>query len=270
MPPSFGTMLARLREKRPLIHHITNDVVTHITANATLAAGASPIMAKALEEVEEVARQVDGLVLNIGTLTPAQVEAMKAAGKAAKERGIPIVLDPVGYGFTALRTQATHELLSEVKPTVIRGNQGEIGLLAGGKAAVKGVEGRGDDPQEMDRLTIELAKREQAVVAMTGPEDRISDGERLLVLKRGHPAMATITGSGCMATAVVASWVAAFPEDPLWATAGALAAFSLAGEKAAAHSRGLGSFTAELLDALAALTPEELDSLEAEIHERSL
>ncbi|MDI3270407.1 MAG: hydroxyethylthiazole kinase [Bacillota bacterium] len=263
-------MLVRLRERRPLIHHITNDVVTHITANATLAAGASPIMAKALEEVEEVARQVDGLVLNIGTLTPAQVEAMKAAGKAARGEGIPIVLDPVGYGFTKLRTQATHELLAQVKPSVIRGNQGEIGLLAGGKGAVKGVEGKGEDPREMDRLTVELARREKAVVAMTGPEDRISDGQRLVVLRRGHPAMGAITGSGCMATAVVASWVAAFPDDLLWATVGALAAFSLAGEKAAAHSRGQGSFTAELLDALAALTPEELVPLEAEIHERSL
>ncbi|MGQ9715620.1 MAG: hydroxyethylthiazole kinase, partial [Anaerolineae bacterium] len=140
--------LARLREQRPLIHHITNFVVMNDTANVTLHIGGLPVMAHAREEVAEMVEAAGALVLNPGTLTPAWVESMLVAGRQANARGIPVVLDPVGAGATRLRTEAAQRLLEEVRIAIVRGNLGEISTLAGLGGTVKGVEslGGGADP----------------------------------------------------------------------------------------------------------------------------
>src|SRR5438093_6746413 len=133
------SLLGRIRQQRPLVHHITNMVVMNDTANITLAIGASPVMAHAIEEVEEMVKLARVLLLNIGTLTPEQIEAMLRAGKRANELGIPIVLDPVGAGATTLRTQSALRLLGELNITVVRGNASEVGTRVGVAGEARGV-----------------------------------------------------------------------------------------------------------------------------------
>jgi len=258
MSLSPGTTLRQLRERKPLVHQITNYVVMNETANATLALGALPVMAHAREEVEEMVGLAGALVLNIGTLSPHWVEAMIAAGKAANAAGIPVVLDPVGAGATRYRTDTTKRVLAEVDVTVLRGNQGEVATLVGVDAEVRGVESiaAGDDAAELARL----AGRNLGLVAsVTGAVDHVSNGERILAVANGHELLATVTGTGCMSSAITGCFLAAKREEPVEAAAEALAAFGVAAEDAARDAEGPGTFHVNLYDALAALDPETLD-----------
>ena len=253
-----GGSLRRLRERKPLVHQITNYVVMNETANATLALGALPVMAHAPEEVEEMVALAGALVLNIGTLSSHWVDAMLLAGRAASARGIPIVLDPVGAGATAFRTETAKRILDEVDVTVLRGNAGEVATLVGVEAEVRGVEsiGAGEDAAELARRAGETLG---VVAAVTGPVDHVSDGRRVLSVSNGDAMLATVTGTGCMSSALTGCFLAVKPENPLEAAAEALAAFGLAGEDAAREAKGPGSFHVGLYDALAALDPETLD-----------
>jgi hydroxyethylthiazole kinase len=253
-----GATLRAIREARPLVHQITNYVVMNETANATLALGALPVMAHAREEVEEMVGLAGALVLNIGTLSPHWVEAMIAAGKAANAAGIPVVLDPVGAGATTYRTDTTKRILSEVDVTVLRGNQGEVATLVGVDAEVRGVEsiGTDGDASEVARLA---GSNLGLVASVTGVVDHVSDGVRLLSVANGHELLATVTGTGCMSSAITGCFLAAKPDEPLEAAAEALAAFGVAAEDAARDANGPGTFHANLYDALAALDPAALD-----------
>ncbi len=258
MSVSPGTTLRQLRERKPLVHQITNYVVMNETANATLALGALPVMAHAREEVEEMVGLAGALVLNIGTLSPHWVEAMIAAGKAANAAGTPVVLDPVGAGATRYRTDTTKRILDEVHVTVLRSNQGEVATLVGVDAEVRGVESIAvaDGAAELARL----AGRNLGLVAsVTGPVDHVSDGELLLAVANGHELLATVTGTGCMSSALTGCFLAAKRDEPVEAAAEALAAFGVAAEDAARDARGPGTFHVNLYDALAALDPETLD-----------
>ena len=248
--------LARLRDQRPLIHHITNFVVMNDTANVTLHIGGLPVMAHAREEVAEMVEAAGALVLNPGTLTPAWVESMLLAGQRANARGIPVILDPVGAGATRLRTEAAQRLLDEVRIAIVRGNLGEISTLAGLGGTVKGVESLagGADPLTVARA---LSRRRSVTVAITGALDVVASGERAAGVENGHPWLTTITGSGCMATTMVAAFAAVEP-DPLLAAAAGLACFGIAAEEAAAIAYGPGSFKVALMDALYHLTPEKV------------
>jgi hydroxyethylthiazole kinase len=254
---SAGESLRRLRERKPLVHQITNYVVMNETANATLALGALPVMAHAREEVAEMADLASALVLNIGTLSPPWVEAMLVAGRAAGARGTPVVLDPVGAGATRYRTETAKRILDEVQVTVLRGNAGEVATLVGVEAEVRGVEsiGGGGDPSELAR---EAARSLGVVVSVTGPVDHVSDGDRIRAIANGHPLLATVTGTGCMSSALTGCFLAV-ADSPLDGAAEALVAFGVAGEDAARAARGPGSFHVGLYDALAALDPETLD-----------
>ncbi len=253
-----GATLRLIRERRPLVHQITNYVVMNETANATLALGALPVMAHAPEEVEEMVGFAGALVLNIGTLSEHWVEAMLLAGKAANARGIPVVLDPVGAGATRFRTETAARILDEVDVTVLRGNAGEIATLVGVEAEVRGVEsiGAGGEPADLAR---EAGRSLGLVAALTGPVDYVSDGETVVAVANGDPLLAAVTGTGCMSSALTGCFLAAKPEAPLEAAAEALVAFGVAGEDAAAVARGPGSFHVALYDALAALDPDTLD-----------
>ena len=258
MSISPGTTLRVLRERKPLVHQITNYVVMNETANATLALGALPVMAHAREEVEEMVGLAGALVLNIGTLSPAWVDAMIAAGKAANAADIPIVLDPVGAGATRYRTDTAKRLLAEVDVTVLRGNQGEIATLVGVAAEVRGVEsiGAGDEPAAL----AQLAGRNLGLVAsVTGVVDHVSDGDRSFAIANGHELLAAVTGTGCMSSAITGCFLAAKPSEPLEAAAEALAAFGVAAEDAARDAKGPGSFHVGLYDGLATLEPASLD-----------
>jgi hydroxyethylthiazole kinase len=253
-----GESLGRLREAKPLVHQITNYVVMNETANATLALGALPVMAHAPEEVEEMVALAGALVLNIGTLSVHWVDAMLAAGRAANARDIPVVLDPVGAGATAYRTETAKRILHEVRVTVLRGNAGEIATLVGVDAEVRGVEsiGVGGDPAELAR---QAAKTLGLVASVTGAVDHVSDGSRAVAIENGHALMASITGTGCMSSALTGCFLAVNHDRPLEAAAEALVAFGVAGEDAAGVARGPGSFHVALYDALAALEPATLD-----------
>lgn len=253
---AIAKLLERIRQQKPLLHHITNFVVMNDTANLTLALGALPVMAHAREEVAEMVSMAGALVLNPGTLTPQWVDSMLIAGKRANELRIPIVLDPVGAGATNLRTESNLRLLEELEITVLRGNPGEIGALAGIAGKVKGVESIGEleNPLEVARST---ASRFKTTVAITGKRDIISDGKHTIAVDNGHIMLKTITGTGCMATTTIAAF-AAVEEDPLLAAAAGLVCFGLAGELSATASQGPGSFKAALLDSLYNLTAKQV------------
>ena len=249
-------ILREIRTRRPLVHHITNFVVMNTTANVTLAVGASPIMAHAMEEMEAMSSFSNALNLNIGTLTPQWVDSMVAAGKTAGARGIPIILDPVGSGATAFRTAATLKILAEVPVTIVRGNASEIMSLFSAKEEIKI---RGVDSLE----TVEnvragahhLAGELRKVVAVTGEIDFVTNGDVSVEVLNGHPMFGRVTGTGCAATAVISCFAAAEP-DPLVAAAAALGYYGLAGEEAARISSGPGSFQVALYDALYNISEE--------------
>lgn len=246
----------RVRQQRPLIHHITNFVVMNDTANVTLHIGGLPVMAHAREEVAEMVAMAGALVLNPGTLSPDWIEAMLVAGKRANELGIPIVLDPVGAGATTLRTTSNRRLLEELQIAVVRGNSGEIGALAGMGGVVKGVEAvvEADDPAAAAQA---LAQQYHTVVAVTGRRDIVTDGTRVFAVDNGHEWLKTLTGTGCAATTVIAAF-AAVERDYALAAAAGLACFGLAAELAAEQARGPASFKMAFYDAIYHLSPEQI------------
>lgn len=249
-------LLSAVREQRPLIHHITNSVTINDCANITISTGAAPVMAEAPEEVADMVAAAGALVLNIGTLSATQVEAMLAAGRRANDLGIPVVLDPVGAGATAFRTATVGRLLDALDIAVLKGNAGEIGVLAGTGGSVRGVDSGGiaGDPVETARA---CARVTGTVVSMTGAVDVVTDGSRVYLVRNGNPMMDRLSGTGCMAASVTAAFVAV-AEDHAVASAAALAAFGRAGERAAGGARGPYSFRTGLFDELASLSPDDL------------
>lgn len=243
--------LEKVREKKPLIHNITNYVVMNTTANALLACGASPVMAHAAEEVEEMVSFAGALVLNIGTLTPPWVESMVRAGKRANELGVPIVLDPVGSGATALRTHSARRLIDELNITVVRGNASEVLSLAHEGSHTKGVDAVHSVDEASDAAIL-LANELNTTLVITGEVDLVTDGTRIHLIYNGHPLMGYVTGTGCMATAMIGAFMAV-DQDSVNGASTALAYYGLAGEKAASKAEGPGTFQAMLFDALYAL-----------------
>ncbi len=242
-----------VRERAPLVHSITNLVVINFNANALLAAGASPVMAHAHDEVRDMVGIAQALVLNIGTLDPYWVQAMHLALQAAAERGIPVVLDPVGAGATAYRDRSIKELLATAMPTVIRANASEVISLAGGHGHAHGVDSSADVDEAVLWARV-LAQRTQGVVCLTGATDHVLDAKgRWVRLTNGHAWMTRLTGSGCTLSALVGAFCAVQP-DAWRATAAATALFGVAGEaaveKVRSRGQGVGSLQAVLLDEL--------------------
>jgi hydroxyethylthiazole kinase len=249
--------LETLRARKPLIHNITNFVVMNYTANVLLACGASPVMAHALEEVEEMVALAGALVLNIGTLNPAWIDAMAKAGREANRLGVPVILDPVGAGATKLRTESARRLIDEVKIEVIRGNASEVLSLAReAQRATRGVDSVHGVDEAADAAT-RLAGELGTTLAITGPIDLVTDGRRIRRVANGHSLMGRVTGTGCSATVVIAAFLAV-DRDAVEAAATGLAYFGLAGEVAARSASAPGSFQIALLDALFTLDPQQL------------
>jgi hydroxyethylthiazole kinase len=249
----------QLRELTPLILCLTNSVVREFTANALLGLGASPIMSDATEEIGELVGMANAVNLNIGTPTPRSSAAMELAAQAAKDRRIPFVLDPVAIGATKLRRDLVNRLLRIARPTVIRGNQAEISFLAGIPAVARGVDAAGVSDQARI-ATHQLAKELGSVIVASGPIDYLSDGDTLMAVENGHALMSRVTGSGCVATAVVAAFLS-INAEPLSAAISAMTVMNIAGELAAEHSGtvGPGSFRARFVDAFDRLEPEYLE-----------
>jgi len=249
--------LEKLKEKKPLVHNITNFVVMNYTANALLACGASPVMAHAPEEVEEMVSFAGALVLNIGTLTPYWIDSMLKAGKRANESKIPIVLDPVGSGATKLRTDSAKRLIDEVSISVVRGNASEVLSLAHKGSRTKGVDSIHvvDDAAEAALI---LAKELNTTLAITGAVDLVTDGKSTYRVSNGHELMGYVTGTGCTATAITGAFLSV-DSNPVDATTTALAYFGLAGEKAAVQAKAPGSFQIALLDALYTIDQRQME-----------
>ncbi|MCJ7789689.1 MAG: hydroxyethylthiazole kinase [Candidatus Atribacteria bacterium] len=239
-------MIERIHQERPLIHNITNMVAMNDSANIILAVGGLPVMAHAQEEVGEMVKAAGALVLNIGTLTPEQIESMIIAGKVANSLKIPVILDPVGAGATNLRTESALRLQEKIKINIVRGNFAEISILAGLKGNIKGVESIGTEKNSVE-IACSLARKYNQVAIITGKQDVVTDGKTVIEIDNGSPMLGTITATGCMVTSLIATF-AAVDEDYLLASTGALVCFGLAGERAAVKAQGPGSFKVNLFD----------------------
>jgi len=250
--------ISAIREKVPLVHSITNYVAMNNTANALLALGASPVMAHAENEVEDMLDIAGALVVNIGTLSDPWIRAMKLAIEKAGRKNIPMVFDPVGAGATGLRNNAIHVLFPSGPPTIIRGNASEINAAAASAATTRGVDSTESSESALDSAK-RLADTYGSTVCISGAVDYILNGEKTVKIHNGHTLMPKITALGCTATALCAAF-AAVNNSPLQATAGAMATMGIAGELAAEsdYCRGPGSFQVAFLDALYNLTFEDL------------
>lgn len=256
MREQMETLLATLRQRKPLIHNITNLVVTNFTANGTLAIGASPVMTSEPREVADMVAHAGALVLNAGTLTERTVEAMQLAGHAANRLKIPVILDPVGYGTTAYRNEQIQQLLAELDIAVVRGNAAEIAALCGVAWGQKGVDAS-DDGGDRVQLAQSFVNKYGTTVAVTGKTDVVAGLDSTVVVEGGHPLLPYITGSGCLATAVVGACHAVTNDSTLAAVAG-LSAMAVAAELAARSAKGPGELNWRLIDALYLMTPREL------------
>jgi hydroxyethylthiazole kinase len=248
----------RIRAESPLVHNITNYVVMNITANALLAVGASPVMAHAPEEVEEMASLAKALVINIGTLSISWVNAMIKAGHVANHAGIPIILDPVGSGATRFRTETAKLLLNNTPPAIIRGNASEIRSLVLSERSTKGVDSV-HTPEETVEAAQFLSNNFRCVVSVSGATDLIVGNGSTIRILNGHPIMSQITGMGCVATALTGAF-AAVNKTYLEAAANAMALMGIAGEMAAERCTGPGSFQVSFLDVLYSIRESDMES----------
>ncbi|MGE4465669.1 hydroxyethylthiazole kinase [Sphaerochaeta sp.] len=248
-------ILQAIRERKPIVHQITNYVTVKDCANVVLAMGGSPIMADAEQELEDIVRLSNALVINIGTLNDRTRSSMFLAISIAQDRGIPIILDPVGAGASSYRTNTVQSMISHVVPTVIRGNLSEIRSVAQLSSHTFGVDSAGCDGTEQIEQTKgiawNLSRKLGCVVAVTGKFDIVTDGTFMAIIENGHPALTQITGTGCMSTAMVGT-CCAVTDDYFSAAVTALLGMGIAGELASVHA-GLGSFHTALFDHLSRL-----------------
>ncbi|MCD6486548.1 MAG: hydroxyethylthiazole kinase [Syntrophobacterales bacterium] len=248
--------IGKIRGAAPLIHNITNYVVMNSTANALLAIGASPVMAHAVEEVEEMTGIASALVVNIGTLSESWVRAMLSAVRRAGEMGIPVILDPVGAGATSYRIKTCHDLIDAHAPAIIRGNASEIMALVMEETRTKGVDSSDPSSAALEAAK-SLNKNTGSIICVSGETDYIIGGENVITVENGHPMMGKITGMGCTATTLCGAFAAVNPSFPA-AAAGAMVVMGIAGEIAAGTCRGPGSMQVDFLDALFNLSEDEL------------
>ncbi|MBN2209161.1 MAG: hydroxyethylthiazole kinase [Candidatus Coatesbacteria bacterium] len=254
------SILEKVRAQRPLVHHLTNWVSIYDCANIVKVFGASPVMAHAPEEVEEMSALASALVLNIGTLTTGFVESMKIAAKAANRKGIPVVLDICGAGATRFRDDKSLELLNEVRIDVIKGNASEVARIAGENVRTRGVEG-GAVWRDLNEIAVELAGARHCTVVITGRDDVVTDGCAAYIVKNGHSMMANIVGTGCMAASVVGTFCSVESDLPRAAATG-LCCFGVAGELAAEGFPGPALFRDRLFDCAYSLTQEQIESMQ--------
>ncbi len=248
--------LELVRARSPLVHNITNYVAMNSTANALLAVGASPVMAHALDEVEDMVGIASALVINIGTLSESWVAAMKKAAQRAAQKGIPIVYDPVGAGATPYRTRTILDLLHTSPPAIIRGNASEIMAVAGASSTTRGVDSAAAAASALESART-LSQRHDCVVCISGETDHIVRKDKTALIKNGHELMPKVTGLGCTATALCGAFAAV--ADPFRAAVSAMAVMGIAGEIAAERSSGPGSMQVNFLDALYNMTGADIE-----------
>ncbi len=261
-------VLEQVRIQKPLIDVITNRVTINDCANILLAAGASPIMSEDEREVYDIVSISQGVVLNLGILSQSVVSTMLSAANAAKEKGIPVIFDPVGAGASKLRDQLCKQILTQAKPDVIRGNFSEIKALSGKQIQSRGVDASGDDVVTEENITEcgilvqELAKQYHCVVCASGAIDIIADSNHIYFCKNGNEMLCDVTGTGCMLSALTGATCAV--GDALQGALAAVVLMGIAGEFAAesckADGSGIGTFRIRMMDGIYQLkTPDILE-----------
>lgn len=257
----IGKLLDEVRNKKPLVHNITNYVTVNDCANILLALGASPIMADDIKEAADITKISSALVINIGTLNERTIESMIASGKKANKLNIPVVFDPVGAGASEFRNATTKRIIDEVKISVLRGNMSEIKFIAGLQATTKGVDASEADTKggsdEGVNVAKNLANRLNCTIAITGVIDIISDGERVAILENGTKMLSNVTGTGCMTSALVGAYCGAGSDYFIAAVSGIIS-MGISGEIALekAGNIGTGSFHIAIIDAISNLNSE--------------
>lgn len=246
---SIKNLFSKVRENTPLVHHLTNTVTINDCANVTLAIGGSPVMATSLQEVEHMVQLSSALVINFGTIDNGMYESMLIAGKAANAKGIPVIFDPVGVGATPFRTQRAKMYIEQVKVSIIRGNVSEVYALIGGKSQTKGVDA-GEIAISKSEVAVKAAKQLQTVVVISGEQDVVSDGKRMVHIHNGDVWLTKITGTGCMTASLIACF-ASVSDDFFQAAVAGMSVMSLAGELAKEHLNekdGIGTYRMKLMD----------------------
>lgn len=250
MKEEIAALMEQVRSKNPLVHHITNTVTINDCANVTLAIGGSPVMADSPEEAASMVKLAQALVINMGTLTESTFTAMVRASQEANRRQIPVILDPVGVGATSFRNEKAKEFLQTVEPQIVRGNASEISSLIGEEVQTRGVDA-GNVNEDLALLASRAAKLLKAVVVVSGPVDYISDGNRTIGIRNGHPILTKVTGTGCMATSLIGNFAGA-TNDYFYAAIAGISVMGIAGELAyrsfGESPVGTGSFHIRLID----------------------
>ncbi|MDO8736160.1 MAG: hydroxyethylthiazole kinase [Thermoleophilia bacterium] len=252
-------LLTRIRKDSPLIHNITNFVVMNSSANILLAIGASPVMAHCQAEVEEMASIASAVVLNIGTIQEDWLESMILAGKTANSVGIPVILDPVGSGATRLRTEAIKKIMEECSISVLRGNCSEVLSLGSADVRTKGVDSSMSLSDPVVEAAREMANEKNCVIAISGEEDCITDGDRVFRVSNGQPVMTQVTGIGCGLSAVTGAFCAVADDNLALATAAAFGFYGLCGDLAVKTSDKPASFEVAFIDRLYSTGSEEIE-----------
>lgn len=264
----LGKCLENVRKNVPLVHNITNYVTVNDVANVLLACGGSPIMSDEPEDVEDITSICGGLNINIGTLNKNSIEGMFRAGRKANELGHTLLLDPVGAGASKLRTDTAVSLMDELKFTCIRGNISEIKTLALGSGTTKGVDADVADAvtdETLDnavRFIKDFAKKADAIVAITGAIDLVSDGDKCFVIRNGRPEMGKITGTGCQLSGLTTAFLVANPDNKVEAVAAAVCTMGLAGEIGWSRMQegdGNSTYRNRIIDAIYNMDAETLD-----------
>jgi hydroxyethylthiazole kinase len=261
-PEQIWENIEKIHGMSPVVHNITNYVVMNNTANALLALGASPVMAHAGEEVSDMVGIAGALVINIGTLSRPWVKSMGLAMKAAREKGVPIVFDPVGAGATPYRSRTARELVKTATPAIIRGNASEIMAMADGMTRTRGVDSL-DSSHHALNVAKQLGLDLGAVICVSGEIDYIVDSARAFQVRNGHPMMPKVTGLGCTATALCGAF-AAVEKDSFMAAVCAMAVMGITGEIAGEDCPGPGSFQVRFVDALYGLAERDMARIKVE------
>jgi hydroxyethylthiazole kinase len=258
--PSTSELLEKIRQQKPVIHHLTNWVTIYDCAQVLKTIGASPVMAHAREEVADMVQIASALVLNIGTLTVDFVDAMKLAAQCANKQGIPVILDVCGAGATALRDRKCLELLNEARIDVIKGNASEIARISGERVRTKGVDAA-EVGGDLAAVANKLARQRNSTVVITGREDIVTDGKQIFRVANGHSLMTSVVGTGCMAASLIGAF-AAVERDLCLAAASALVCYGVAAELAAQKSNGPAAFKSNLFDSLYDLDRATVDRMQ--------
>jgi hydroxyethylthiazole kinase len=250
-----------VREKRPLVHHITNWVTIFDCAQIVKSFGASPVMAHAPEEAAAMTGIASALVLNIGTLTSELIESMKLSAAAANRKGIPVVLDVCGAGATSFRDDKAMELINGSHIDVIKGNGSEVARIAGQAVETKGVDA-GQVTADLREIAQALSAKRSCTVVITGAEDIVAGNGKLYLVRNGHPMMASLVGTGCMATSVIGTFAGATPDQVPESAAAGLACYEIAAEQAVKKSEGPSSFKQQLFDCVYKLDEKQVRALQ--------